>query len=100
MAPKLKAGEPVSQSEPDSTRRLVPMLFIGGLQPIQPARRAVDERGLRLMMAEGGAHAPPRVVRDASSRTWGKDIRRGARRTAREARFLAFELKPKPALGA
>jgi hypothetical protein len=31
------------------------------LQPIQPARLAVDESGLRLMMAEGGkwgAHAP------------------------------------------
>jgi len=28
--------------------------FNAMLQPIQPARRAVDESGLRLMMAEGG----------------------------------------------
>jgi hypothetical protein len=29
------------------------MPFIGVLQPIQPARRAVGASGLRLMMAEG-----------------------------------------------
>jgi hypothetical protein len=31
-----------------------PMPFIGVLQPIRPARRAVGASGLRLMMAEGG----------------------------------------------
>jgi hypothetical protein len=48
------------------------MRFRAKLQPTHPALRAVDERGLRLMMAEGekwGAHAPSRVVRDASPRT-------------------------------
>jgi len=77
--------------------------FRAMLHPTHPALRAVDERGLRLMMAEGGkwgAHAPSRVVRDASPRTsGGKIFDAGARRIAREARALPFELKPKTAPG-
>jgi len=45
--------------------------FNAMLQPTHPALRAVDESGVRLMM---GSTRASRVVRDASSRTFGGKI--------------------------
>jgi hypothetical protein len=51
-----------------------------------------------LVVAEG-EHTRPRVWFTTPRREhWGKTFDAGARRIAREARALPFELKPKPAL--
>jgi hypothetical protein len=84
MAPSLTTG----------ILALLGIRFRAKLHPTHPALRAVDESGLRLMMAEGEhtrlACGSRRLVANARVKMFDA----GARRTAREAYALPFELMP------